>query len=424
MRQPTAFGPCDSGADQLNVQPDLHAPARHTSALEHERQMIPNRRAIIHIGVEKTGTTSIQRFLAANRAPLKALGYWYSSCLALGNENHVKLCGLAQSQTPKFPTVYNMLRIDGPEGRREFDARVRREFDDEIAQLPDHVHTLIFSNEHLHSNLLEQEETRNLRAIVGAYASDIKVLAYLRRQDQLSVSLFSTRIKGGEPWTQVLPTVHGPTALPYYFDYDHILRNYGAAFGEPNIIARVFERARMKDGDLVADFLEAAGIPDHPSLQQVPRQNESLSRAALYTLSLLNTSVPPWIKGKWNMNRDNLVEILEEKFAYNEPLSSREETEAFYANFQPSNEAVRARYFPSWPSLFDEDFSLYPAAGSVLPPLAEVADIFGLLWSRRSEIARNNAGKAAHAAMLKAQADMVAALKAEGRPVPAGINAG
>jgi hypothetical protein len=151
----------------------------------------------------------------------------------------------------------------------------------------------------------------------------------------------------------------------------------------------------------------------------VPRQNESLSRAALYTLSLLNGSVPPWVQGKWNMNRDNLVEILEEKFAYNEPLTSREDTETFYANFRPSNDAVKARFFPDWPSLFDEDFSKYPASGAVLPGMSEVADIFGFLWSRRSEIARNNAGKAAHAATLKAQADMAAALKAAGQPVPA-----
>lgn len=370
--------------------------------------MAPQRRAIIHIGVEKTGTTSIQRVLAANRGPLRALGFWYSSCLALGNENHVKLCGLAQSQTPKFPTVYNMLRINGADGRREFDARVKRELDEEIAQLPASVHTLVFSNEHLHSNLLERDETANLREIVSAYASEIKVVAYLRRQDELSVSLFSTRIKGGESWTQVLPTVHGPQALPYYFDYDQILRNYASAFGAENIIARVFERPRLTDGDVAADFLNAAGIPNHASLIQVPRQNESLSRAALYTLSLLNKQAPPWVQGKWNMNRDNLVEILEEKFSYNEPLTSREETEAFYANFRPSNEAVRARYFPTWPTLFDEDFSKYPAAGTVLPDLAEVADIFGFMWNRRSEIARINAGKAAHAAMLKAQAEAAA----------------
>ncbi len=375
--------------------------------------MAPNRRAFIHIGVEKTGTTSIQRFLATNRAPMRELGTWYSSCLALGNENHVKLCGLAQSLTPKFPTVYNMLRINGPEGRLEFNDRTEHELDTEISQLPDSVHTLVFSNEHLHSNLLEVEEVRNLREIVGRYAQDIKVVAYLRRQDELSVSLFSTRIKGGEPWTQVLPTIHGPTALPYYFDYEAILRNYADAFGEDNVIVRVFESARLKGGDLVADFLDAMKMQTHPTLKQVPRQNESLSRAALYSLSLLNKSVPPWVQGKWNINRDNLVEILEEKFSYNEPLTSRDDTETFYENFRPCNEAVRKRYFPDWPTLFDEDFSKYPAAGAVLPDLAQVADIFGFMWNRRCEIARNNAGKAAQAAMLKAQAEFAAKAKAD-----------
>jgi hypothetical protein len=374
--------------------------------------MAPRRRAIIHIGVEKTGTTSIQRFLAANRGPLRALGYWYSQSLALGNENHVKLCGLAQSQTPRYPTVYNMLRIVGPDGRREFDARTRAEFDAEIADLPDSVHTLIFSNEHLHSNMLDPGETQNLHDIVASYAPDIQVVAYLRRQDELSVSLFSTRIKGGESWKNVLPAIQGPDALPYYFDYDAILNNYASAFGEQRITPLVFETARMKDGDLIADFLAACGIPYHDSLIRVPRQNESLSRAALYTLSLLNSSVPPWVGGKWNMNRDNLVEVLEEKFSYNEPLTSREETEAFYANFRPSNEIVRRRYFPHMPTLFDEDFSKYPDEGTVLPGLQEISEIFGMMWNRRSEIARMNAGKAAHEAARTATAAAVAAANA------------
>jgi hypothetical protein len=373
--------------------------------------MAPHRRAIIHIGVEKTGTTSIQRFLAANRETLKARGCCYP--LSLGRENHIRLCGLAQSPTPRFPTIHNILQISGPEARNEFMARTKRELDEEIGSLPASVDTLIFSNEHLHSNLLEQEETENLRRIVGAYADEVRIVAYLRRQDELSVSLFSTRIKGGEGWKNVFPPVDGPTSLPYYFDYDAILRNYATAFGEDNITPRLFSRQKLKDGDLVTDFLDAAGIPFHDSLIRIPRLNESLSRNALYVLSLLNRTVPCWSGGKWNVNRDNLVEILEEKFSYSEPLTSRDEVEAFYNNFRPSNERVRLRYFPQLPTLFDEDFSKYPSAGNVLPTVEEITDIFSILWNRRSEIARKNHAAGAEAAANRVRAEFAAKAKAE-----------
>ena len=44
---------------------------------------------ILHIGTEKTGTTSIQKFLATNRTLLKANGVLYP--LSPGKVNHIGL---------------------------------------------------------------------------------------------------------------------------------------------------------------------------------------------------------------------------------------------------------------------------------------------------------------------------------------------
>src|ERR1043165_5358722 len=46
-------------------------------------------RAFLHIGVEKTGTTTIQAFMAKNRQALTKKGVLYPR--APGNENHVGL---------------------------------------------------------------------------------------------------------------------------------------------------------------------------------------------------------------------------------------------------------------------------------------------------------------------------------------------
>lgn len=40
----------------------------------------------LHIGLEKTGTTSVQAFLHMNRAPLAQAGIWMPGCL--GHLNH------------------------------------------------------------------------------------------------------------------------------------------------------------------------------------------------------------------------------------------------------------------------------------------------------------------------------------------------
>ncbi len=35
---------------------------------------------ILHIGTDKTGTTTLQNFLAANRSALRQMGYVFPSC--------------------------------------------------------------------------------------------------------------------------------------------------------------------------------------------------------------------------------------------------------------------------------------------------------------------------------------------------------
>ena len=50
-------------------------------------------KAVVHIGTEKTGTTSIQHYLFARRPELAAQGFHIADCL--GEDNHIKLALLA-----------------------------------------------------------------------------------------------------------------------------------------------------------------------------------------------------------------------------------------------------------------------------------------------------------------------------------------
>lgn len=52
-------------------------------------------RIFLHIGAEKTGTSSVQRFFSRNREALKAAGYLYPA--SAGNENHMALAAAAQN---------------------------------------------------------------------------------------------------------------------------------------------------------------------------------------------------------------------------------------------------------------------------------------------------------------------------------------
>ena len=45
-------------------------------------------RLLLHIGTHKTGTTSIQKFCAGNRARLRGQGLWYPDYDLIGKEGH------------------------------------------------------------------------------------------------------------------------------------------------------------------------------------------------------------------------------------------------------------------------------------------------------------------------------------------------
>ncbi|MEQ1718011.1 MAG: hypothetical protein ABL907_18890 [Hyphomicrobium sp.] len=341
------------------------------------------RSVIVHIGTEKTGTTSIQEFLSENRAGLDKFGIRYPS--ALGPLNHFGLCALAQDEQPKYDTVRLLVGAGGRQWTTVA-AVLERSFIKEMEELPDNIDKVLFSNEHLHSNLIERSEIVRLKAFLGRFFSSIKIVVYLRRQDEVAHSLLSTRVKGGETLDQpVFPPVTG--GLPYYFDYDAITQNYETVFGLENVIVRLFETSHLLKGDLIEDFFGTCDLPNPSTMRQVQRRNESLSRTALMLLSELNVYIPAYRHGQWNPIRNNLVETLENHCSGAAALCTRSEAKAFYEHCKATNERLQQRRFPALRGgLFSTVFDRYPETlEQSSPPLKSITEVVAHLWSAQRE---------------------------------------
>ena len=91
-----------------------------------------------------------------------------------------------------------------------------------------------------------------LREFLTAFFDDIQISVYLRRQDQVALSLYSTRLKSGETETRILPRTH---AGDPYFNYDRSLALWEDAFGRANIHVRLFDRKGLIGGSIVSDFI-------------------------------------------------------------------------------------------------------------------------------------------------------------------------
>jgi hypothetical protein len=320
------------------------------------------RSAILHIGTEKTGTEAIRQLLAGHRHALADLGFWYP--LSPGSINHV---ALAIYSAPE-----NMagMEADVPTAVRNgrFDENLfAQQLKDEMVDLPSQVHTVIFSNEHCHSRLTEHRHIQKLSDLLSRYFESTTILVYLRRQDEMARSAYSTMLRFGNASFNILPRTlqlaeydPGFTEVngPRYFDIEHLLDRYSTVFGKAKVKARLYERSFLENGSLIDDFLRVCGLPSWMS-GNASQANGALSADGLAFLALLNEQIDqdPQLSAKI---REMCLSIIESNLGGPTLLPSREEAKRFYAQFGTMNERVRALWFPERPSLFSDDFSRYP----------------------------------------------------------------
>ena len=151
-------------------------------------------KAIVHIGTEKTGTSSIQLFLRRNRRALEARGYHFLQ--SAGKTNNWALPAYCTEQSrfddfDRFPEVEAGMSLEA--FRRDFIGR----FEEELRSLPGNVHTVVISSEHFHSRLRTDKEMSNIRDLLSSYFDDIRIICYIREQAETCASWYSTSMKSG-----------------------------------------------------------------------------------------------------------------------------------------------------------------------------------------------------------------------------------
>lgn len=338
-------------------------------------------KAIVHIGAEKTGTTTIQEFCARNRVRLVNCGFLYPNELGSPNQTKLTAYGLDDG---KIDDIRRELGLVHESQIAPFRQKLQQSLAIEIKNAPE-LDTLLLSNEHLQSRLLRLSEVRRLHDFLLEFADDLKVLVYLRRQDRVAVSYYSTRLKaGGVDDERIFPRIADGEPLPRYYDYDVMLKLYEDVFGKENIIVRIFQPDRFVGRELLTDFRAMCGIPDDDFIEG-PQRNESLSPVGIAFFRRFNEVVPRFVNDKPNPRRSEIISAVMKEFHGSGPRSGRARAEAFYAKFRESNEAVRLRYFPgSEGELFESDFETYDNVVAKAPGQGEMVDLAIHLWLDRT----------------------------------------
>lgn len=328
----------------------------------------------LHIGTEKTGTTSIQQFLDQNRDALRAQGVFLPR--SLGPRNHRRLPFIASDPgTVDDFAIRNGLTDDAAAqpAKDTYWAAFLTELD-ETADCD----TTIITSEQLSSRLRSAAEISRLAGLLSPRFDTIEIIVYLRQQISYAISNYSTLIKSGGTRADILP----PDRLNA--DYRAMLTDWQDGFGKAQLSVRLFDRAWLTGGDVVTDFCAATGLP--PDRYARPdTQNESLDLMSLELLRRINRLVPRVQDKAVNPLRANLNSFLERETRGPRKTATPEQAAAYQAHFAASNEWVRARYFPDRAVLFTP---FEPAAAPTQlaasdAQLDHMADLIVRIWTRK-----------------------------------------
>lgn len=310
------------------------------------------RLAIIHIGPMKTGSTSIQTWLARARRPLEQHGVYVPM--------HSKSTNLSRlSRT--FQASAGEIRKD----RVPANAMAARELlMADLKALPTTAHTCVFSAE-MFAHMMKRPSIEQLKEALEPYFDRWLVVIYLRRQIDLAVSRFSTSSRQGRKAKLARP-----------FDYARVLHDWSAVFGREAIRPRLYSRDELVDGDVVADFIATAGLPQIRSRAQARERNPSLKPEAQVFLDALTRRLKA---------DGSSIRTIQQRGAVLGALNShhsgpgrqprREEVIRFMAQAEETNEQVRAEWFPDRQALFDSEYSKFPETDSAEPTAEKLLEV-------------------------------------------------
>lgn len=205
----------------------------------------------IHIGMTKTGSSSLQGYFRRNKEALINQGFMYINFL--------------------MPNKWWY--------RLERKLLYRSRLEQLLKEAPKHPH-LIISNEWLSKTFKDPKRIELVQKTLGE-RFDVHIYAWFRRQDYWVESITAQRSRTGHP-LQNQRLVARRRKAPTHYDYAHWIGLIEQVFPSKNIHIKIY-RDDIKT-NVVQDFVNILGI-DASEFKQAERLNVSMSRRETLFLS-------------------------------------------------------------------------------------------------------------------------------------------
>lgn len=312
-------------------------------------------KAVVSIGTEKTGSSSIQFFLMVNREKLIKQGFYFME--STGKLDDRKLSAYCYKDN-KFDDFHNIHLIKTVSQKKTFELELQKNISVELSSIPNNIHTVVFSSEHFHSRVRSSSERNKLKELLSKFFDDIELVCYLRPQFEMAVSQYSTALKNHAVHS-VEQHIKNCKPDNYYYNYQKMLSNWAETFSKDKIKVRLFNRAELKSGDVVEDFCDLVGI-NYDVLEPVEFRNESVQPTGQEILKIINNYIPNFIEGIGkNPARVEIVNWISSYYAGQGSFPKTDILKSIQDEFRFINKNVAEDWFPHKDVLFDLDFSKY-----------------------------------------------------------------
>lgn len=328
--------------------------------------MSDDRRLILHIGAPKTGSTALQQFLTENRPTLERHGWLYPD-VSLRGYGHHDLAFLMGGGYPDWATSQTLTLAE----------LVRQ-----LSKASSGDCSIILSSENFYL-LTDPKRVAEVIEAAGLAGRALRVVVYLRRQDDAHVSWYNQLVKAQGYTGTITDSVSRWDEL---WDYDVILGRWAAAFGSEALLVRLYEEPGLIDGDIRRDFLEVIGLSGQGIAWSSAPINTRLNRDILEFQRLVNRlPLKPLEKRRFHKQLMALTQATDGTGLFDDsPLLRSSQRRRLIDRYREGNERV-ARAYLGRARLFDESLPEEPDAfvPDVSLDTAKLACILGWLLSRQ-----------------------------------------
>lgn len=309
----------------------------------------------IHIGTSKTGTTTIQTYCGINREQLKSKGVLFPIM-----PYHYDR--ITENRNGHF--LYAKIYENGVRNKEKEEQVLKQELDYIVDCFKDYDNVLLSEEsiwwatatrrKGLWKYLQEHSQQNNYQ---------VKIIVYLRRQDQFMMSRYNQILKtdtggGTQRFYEYFKDMNGKYKC--VMNYRQRLDYMAKFFPKENIVVKRFDRSYFYKGDLNADFLHILGVEIDDTFAELPKdENLGISVQSGELKRVLNRLGP--ITFAENQKLLQMLNECEELLPKREvSIMTTEHIEKFMKKFIDDNESIAVDYIGDGKPMFDYNYKKKP----------------------------------------------------------------